>query len=78
MNISVRGVSPEVFRQFKAEVVRNGENVGNAVTNALKCWLTVKKVRKKTGSFLKLKPFDWGKGSEKSSLDADEILYGKR
>lgn len=26
-------------------------------------------------SFLELKPFDWGAGTEKSSLEIDEILY---
>ena len=31
--------------------------------------------REKFGSFLELKPFDWGEGTEKSSEEIDEILY---
>ncbi len=37
------------------------------------------KKRKKKGkakSLLKLKPFDWGEGTEKSSVEIDEIIYG--
>ena len=77
MNITIREVDERVFRNFKAETVRDGTTLGNAVTMAMKLWLEhYKKDEKKKKNLLDLKPFDWGEGTEKSSLEVDEILYG--
>ena len=37
-----------------------------------------KKAKKKTSNedFFKIKPFDWGPGTEKASEEIDEIVYG--
>ena len=29
-------------------------------------------------NLLKVKPFDWGKGTERTSKEIDEILYGNK
>ncbi len=77
MNITIRGVDTKVFREFKAEAVKEGAKLGNAFTKAMKFWLD-KKGKEKHGkkSLLELKPFDWGTGTEKSSVKIDETLYG--
>lgn len=77
MNITIRDVDDMVFRNFKAEAVRDGTTLGNALTMAMKLWLEhYKKNRRKKRDLTELKPFDWGKGTESSSLEVDDILYG--
>lgn len=77
MNITIRDVDDSVFRDFKAEAVRDDTTLGNAITMAMKLWLKHYKRNKRTKrSILSLKSFDWGEGSENSSTEVDEILYG--
>lgn len=77
MNVSVRDVDPQVFRKFKAKTVEIGIKTGTAMTQALKEWAEKEKKKKKVKSFFdSLKPWDWGAGSEKSSVEIDEVLYG--
>lgn len=77
MNVSVRDVDAHVFREFKAEVVKEGLKTGTALTHALKCWLKSKRIhKKKKGSLLDIKPWDWGEGNENASQEIDEVLYG--
>lgn len=72
MQISVRDVDEEVYKEFKAKSVKEGLKLGKALTLAMKEWL---EEEKKGKSFLKLKPFDWGEGTEKASREIDEVLY---
>jgi len=39
MGVYIRGVDEKVYREFKAESVRRGLKIGEAVTEALKTWL---------------------------------------
>lgn len=75
MNITIRDVDENIFRRFKAEAVRDGIQLGKALTGAMKFWLKRKKPAKPQKSLLELRPFDWGKGTEKSSVEVDQILY---
>jgi len=74
MQLTVKDVNEKVFREFKSEAVREGFNVGEALNLAMTLWIyrTQKKPRM---SLLNLKPKDWGKGTEKLSEEADEVLY---
>jgi hypothetical protein len=77
LNITIRDVDEKVFREFKAEAVRDGTRLGRALTRAMKFWLDTKKREKRSKrSLLELKPFDWGADTEKSSVEIDEVLYG--
>ncbi|MHA1722058.1 MAG: hypothetical protein ACTSXW_03175 [Candidatus Baldrarchaeia archaeon] len=40
MGVYIRGVDEKVYREFKAESVRRGLKIGEAVTEALKIWLS--------------------------------------
>lgn len=78
MNIAIRDVDENLFKEFKAEAAREGTSVGKILTMAMRFWLErVKKKKKVRKSLLDLKPFDWGKGSENSSEEIDAILYGE-
>ena len=74
MNVTVRGIDEELFRKFKAKAVKEGEKLGDALNEAFLLWLRAKS-RKKT-RLTDLKPFDWGEGTERTSVEIDEIIYG--
>jgi hypothetical protein len=73
IQVTIKGVNDEVFREFKAESVREGLNVGSALTLAMKIWLD--KAKKPKLNFLDLKPWSWGKGTENLSQEIDKVLY---
>ena len=73
MQLSVKSVEESVFREFKAQSVREGMRVGDALTLAMKLWLD--KAKKPAKSLLDLKATDWGKGTERASEKIDEALY---
>ena len=75
MQLSVKEVDEKIFREFKAEAIKDGFKVGKALNLAMKLWLD--KIEKKPKvSFLDLKPSHWGKGTERTSEEIDKILYG--
>ncbi len=74
MQLSVKEVDEKVFRDFKAEAIRDGMKVGQALNLAMQFWL--QKVEKKPKlSILNLKPRKWGKGTEMLSEESDKVLY---
>jgi hypothetical protein len=77
--VAIRGVDEEVLRKFKAKAVEKRMKMGEALTLAMMRWLKEER-RKRINprNLLKLKPFDWGKGTEKTSKEIDEILYGSK
>ena len=72
--VTVRDVDSDVFREFKAVAVKRGMKLGTALTIAMekfKSELGTKKQR-----FTALQPVSWGKGTEHTSEQVDDILYG--
>jgi len=74
-DVTFRNVEDEVLREFKAEAVREGKTLGEALAEALLNWLQSRQV-KKSVRFSSLKPIDFGKNSEKSSSEIDDVVYG--
>ena len=74
MQITIKNIQDHVFREFKAESVREGLKVGDSLTLAMKLWLEKSK-KKPRMSLLDIKPRDWGKGTEKLSEEIDRIVY---
>ncbi len=75
MQLSVKDVKKEVFKEFKAESVRKGLKIGESLTFAMKTWLDEQEMKKQKLRFLDLKSKDWGKGTERISEEADDVLY---
>ena len=73
MQLSVKNVEENIFREFKAETIREGLKLGKSLSLAMKLWLS-KKEKPKT-SILELQPKHWGKGTEKTSEEIDKVLY---
>ena len=74
MQITIKNVQEHVFREFKAESIREGLKIGNSLTLAMGLWLEKTKKKPKL-SLLDLKPKDWGKGTERLSEEIDRIVY---
>ncbi|MDP3729043.1 MAG: hypothetical protein Q8R18_06365 [bacterium] len=74
IQLSVKEVNEEIFREFKAESTREGLKVGQALTLAMEQWLSHEKRRPKL-SLLNLKPIKGGKGTERLSENIDKVLY---
>ena len=71
--IAVRDVDKDTFQEFKANAIQRGLKVGQALTLAMENFMSQQKKEK----FTSLKPFNWGKGTENTSQNVDEILYGQ-
>ena len=74
IQLNVKNVDEETFREFKANSVRKGFKFGKALTLAMQLWLEKSKKKPKL-NFLDFKPISWGKGTEKTSEEIDKILY---
>ncbi|MDI6826533.1 MAG: hypothetical protein QMD36_05125 [Candidatus Aenigmarchaeota archaeon] len=77
---AIRGIDEETYMKFREKALAERMKVGEALTLAMREW--IKKGREGKGinprNLLKIKPFDWGPGTEKTSKEIDEILYGKK
>lgn len=77
---AIRGIEEEIYMKFREKALQEKMKIGEALTLAMKEWLKKEKIRKKSNpkNLLKIKPFDWGRGTERTSKDIDGILYGSR
>ena len=76
---SVRNLNPRLYKRLRAFALQENISVGDALNAAIERLLSQKGERKKDPMLLlKIKPTDWGKGSENSSTEIDEVLYGGR
>ena len=75
--ITVRDVDEEVLRKFKAVITVDKMKMGQALTKAMKDWIRQKERSERIDSrpFFRVKPFDWGRGTEKTSREIDDVLY---
>ena len=75
VQITIREVDPKVFREFKADAVRNGFKLGTAITLAMHQFRS--KLNRRGGKLTDLHPTHWGKGTEHLSEEIDSVLYGE-
>lgn len=76
VQITVRDVNQEAFREFKGEAIKHGLTVGTALTLAMQKFRS--ELTKKRPKFTSLaRPVHWGKGTEHLSEEVDSILYGE-
>ena len=77
---AIRGLNEDTYRKFRQKAIEERLKVGDALTFAMEDWLKKEKNRKEVNPkrLLKMKPFDWGKGTEKTSKEIDEIIYGSK
>ena len=82
-NVTIRGIRKEIYNELKAEAVRRGLNIGEAVSEALQLWIERRKEMAKVVPLeqdplwqLIHNPVDWGVETDASRVD--EELYGLR
>ena len=79
--IGVREVDEETFREFRAKAIQEKMKLGIALTKAMQKYIEEnKQTNRKTGvdALMKVKPFDFGPGTENLSNEIDEIVYGTK
>ena len=71
---TIRNISQSLFKRLKAKALEEDISIGAALNNAIEEW-TSEKHRKKNdlGGLLKIKPFDWGKGTENTSTEIESV-----
>mgnify|MGYP001603795817 CR=1 FL=1 len=74
VQLSIKEVDEEVFKEFKAESIKYGVKIGKALTLAMEMWLENSK-RKPKLSLRDFKPWSWGPGTERISEEIDKVLY---
>jgi len=77
MNLTIRSLNDSVFKKFKAKAVEEGMKLGEALTQAMELWIKQRNV-KRSANLLDIKPFNWGEGTEKTSIEIDQILHGEQ
>ena len=78
MNITIRNIDAQLYREIKAEATREGINTGTAINSAIRLWLNRRRAQvKPERSFLELEPIDFGPGTENLSEEHDKYLYGE-
>lgn len=78
--IGVRDIDTEVFRKFRALAIQKNLKLGEALSKAMEKMIKEKineEKKNKVNVLLQIKPLDFGKGTEKTSIEIDKILYGE-
>jgi len=73
--IGVRDVNEETFRKFKVISLVRKERLGEALNKAMNKFIEEEGKRTVKKFHLSVEPFDWGRGSEKTSKEVDKLLY---
>ena len=73
MEVAIRNVNEEEWKEFKATAVRKGLTVGTALNLAIREWTKNRKQKTKM-DFFRSGPVEFEEGG--TSRDIDEVLYG--
>lgn len=73
--VGIREIDLDTFRKFKALAVERKLKLGDAITEAMNTMLSKREEKRNLKKVFKIKPFDFGKGSERLSEEIDSIIY---
>ena len=76
-NVTLRNFDDALYRELKAEAARDNITILDALAQAVSVWLNTHKHEKKKKSVFDYKSVNFGPGSERSSQEIDEVLYGR-
>ena len=76
VQITVKDVDENIFRELKAQAAQEGISVGKALSFAVKVWLS--ELQKPRLSLSSWKTFKGGKDTRYLSEQVDDIVYGER
>jgi plasmid stability protein len=78
MDTTIRNLDEQVYREFRARAVRQGQNVGELLNDAMRTYLARAAVSPGRSSLRALKPEPFPEGNELLSQEVDAIVYGER
>jgi plasmid stability protein len=78
MDMTIRNLDEQVYREFRARAVRQGRNVGELLNEAMQTYLARVAVGPGRSSLRALKPEPFPEGNELLSQEVDAIVYGER
>jgi len=76
MDTTIRNIDEAAFRQLKARAALSGKTLGQALSEAIRCYLGRPGEATRLGTLRELVPEDYPEGSERLSEEIDRILYG--
>lgn len=74
--IGVRDIDEDTFRKFRVLSIKRKIKLGEALTLAMNNILENEKDDETKEGQFKVKPLDFGAGTEKTSEEIDKIIYG--
>ena len=75
MDITIRNLNEEVYRELKSQAALKGINIGEALNLAIRHWLNE---REKGKRIIEPESSDWGKGTETLSEEINKYLYDEK
>ena len=75
MDITIRNMNEEAYRELKARAAIKGIKIGEALNLAIRCWLEEREIGKRN---VVPEPSDWGKGTEMLSEEINKYLYDEK
>ncbi|HLE96735.1 MAG TPA: ribbon-helix-helix domain-containing protein [Candidatus Thermoplasmatota archaeon] len=76
MDTTIRNLDEDAYRAIKAHAALRGKTVGEAVSEAIRAYVAATPPFPKSGSLKDIVPEHWGPGTEHTSEEIDEIVYG--
>ena len=76
MDITIRNLDQELYRELKARAARAGKTMGEVVNEAMSAYLARPTGLPKRGSLRDLHPEEFPAGNERLSEEIDAIAYG--
>jgi len=76
VNVVIRNVHDDAFREFKSKCAQLGLTAGVAASQAFENWALGQQARAPKSGVLSFKAVDLGKGTERGSTRVDELAFG--
>ena len=76
MDTTIRNVDGTAYRRLKARAALEGKTMGEILTEAIQAYLARPGPAQKRRSLRDLRPEPYPEGTERLSLEIDEIVYG--
>ena len=76
MDTTIRNIDEEAYRRLRTWAAHEGIGIGEALSRLVFRHVHPTPARKRRVSFWDLKPTGWGPGTERTSEEVDDIVYG--
>lgn len=76
MDTTIRNIDEAAFRQLKARAALSGKTLGQALSEAIRCYLGRPGGEARDHTLRELVPEEYPEGNERLSEEIDRILYG--